>query len=147
MRLTVTFTLAAISALALPAHAAAQDNACPAPAVVVQSVGGPLCVDPYWLDGTWNDHPSECSHGYYQGSCAPAPQPPADLPVDAYLFQMDDPSPEYVATVEAKMALWGSPAPVEPEPPVDAAQPTTAPVVTVWLTPAELRLADLGVCR
>lgn len=120
MRLTVTFILAALSAFALPATAAAQDDApaCPEGYVSYLSVGGWRCGNPIYLDGTWNDDPRDCMWGYFQGSCAPEPAPPEVLPVEAYTFQMDEPDPVYVAEVEAKRA--------------------------VWLTTVELRLADLG---
>lgn len=107
MRLTIITTVAVLSALTFSTSASAQD-AEPAPIcgpdrTLVMSVGGPLCVGIVYLDGTWNDDPATCSHGYYQGSCAPAPVIPEPLPVAAYLYQMDDPTPAYVADVVAKL--------------------------------------------
>lgn len=118
MGLLSVITIAAISAIAIPATATAQDAAPCSPGYeLVLSVGGPLCVNPIYLDGTWNDHPSECAHGFYQGSCAPEPAPSPELPVEAYTYQMDAPSPAYIAEIEAKR--------------------------TVWLSTVELELADL----
>lgn len=95
----------ALSVLGFPATATAEDElpACSAGYVAYMSAGGPRCGNPIYLDGTWNDDPRDCVWGYYQGSCAPEPQPPEPLPVEAYLFQMDDPSPEYVAEVVVKL--------------------------------------------
>lgn len=107
MKLLSVITIAALSAFAIPATAAAQDAApCPEGFAPVESVGGPLCVNPIYLDGTWHDHPSECGHGFYQGSCAPDPAPSPVLPVEAYTFQMDNPTPAYVAEVVAKQTVW-----------------------------------------
>lgn len=117
-KLLTIVTVAVLSALALPATANAQDAGCADGYVPVMSNGGPLCVNPIYLDGTWNDHPSECWNGYYQGSCAPTLEPVV-LPDEAYTFQMDPPV-------------------VAP----DVAEP--APVVVIgWLTPAELAQADV----
>lgn len=124
-KLLTTITLTTLSVFALPAAAAAQDNPCPDGYVSVMSNGGPLCVNPIYLDGTWNDHPAECWNGYYQGSCAPVLEPVV-LPDEAYTFQMDPPVIEAVAA------------------------PTVVEIVAVvfgWLTPVELDLADLGATR
>ncbi len=110
--------LAALSAFAPTVAVADDGSVCPDGYATVQSAGGPLCVNPIYLDGTWNDDPRDCVWGFFQGSCIPEPSPPEVLPVEAYTFQMDEPSPVYVAEVEAKRA--------------------------VWLTVDELRLADLG---
>lgn len=101
----LTAAVAALFLCALPATASAQDElpVCGPDRTLVMSVGGPLCVGDIYLDGSWNDDPRDCVYGYYQGSCAPAPSIPEPLPVEAYLFQMDDPSPEYVAQVVAKV--------------------------------------------
>jgi hypothetical protein len=123
MRLTITFTLAAMSAVFLPGSAFAQDDApvCPDGYVSYLSAGGWRCGNPIYLDGTWNDDPRDCVYGYYQGSCVPAPTPPEVLPVEAYTYQMDEPDPVYVAEVEAKRL--------------------------VWLSAVELQLADAGGVR
>lgn len=103
MKLAVA--VAALFVFAFPATASAEDElpTCSEGYVAYMSAGGPRCGNPIYLDGTWNDDPHDCVHGYYQGSCAPEPQPPPVLPVEAYLFQMDNPSPEYVADVVVKL--------------------------------------------
>lgn len=104
-KLLTTATIAALSAVGFSATALAQvdEHGCPEGTTWTETAGVPVCLAPIWLDGTWNDDPHDCVHGWYQGSCAPPPQSPADLPVDAYLFQMDDPSPEYVAEVVTRV--------------------------------------------
>lgn len=99
---------AALFLIAIPATASAQDElpVCPEGYVAYMSAGGARCGNPIYLDGTWNDDPRDCVHGYYQGSCAPEPAQPTVLPAAAYLYQMDNPSPEYVAGVEMRRAVW-----------------------------------------
>lgn len=122
----MTFRIAAaiaLSVIAIPAtaHAQEEDTACSDGYVAVISAGGPLCVNPIYLDGTWNDDPTTCLYGYYQGTCAPAPATPEPLPVDAYLYQIDTPTPTQIADVETKRVIW--------------------------LSQVELELADLGGVR
>lgn len=125
MKLLSILTIAAFAALTLPGVAAADpvvdEHGCPEGTTWTETAGVPLCLAPIWLDGTWADDPRSCTHGYYQGSCAPVPAEPEVLPVEAYTYQMDEPDPEYVAAVEAKRI--------------------------VWLTAAELELADVGTAR
>lgn len=115
--------LAALFVIAIPTAAHAQDEAtaCSDGYVAVMSAGGPLCVNPTYLDGTWNDDPATCLYGYYQGTCAPEPPTPEPLPVEAYLYQIDTPTPAQIADVETKLV--------------------------VWLSAVELALADLGAAR
>lgn len=93
---------------AAPATALAQDEvpSCSAGYALVISAGGPLCVNPTYLDGTWQDDPATCEHGYYQGSCAPAPAEPVMFEAEAYLYQSETPTPVQIAEVEAKRVVW-----------------------------------------
>jgi len=67
--------------------AAAAEGPCSEGYALVESVGGPLCVNPIYLDGTWQDDPATCEHGYYQGSCV---TPPAPEPIVAALTNDDE---------------------------------------------------------
>lgn len=80
--------LLAFFAFAVPTTALAQDepSACSEGYALVISVGGPLCVAPIYLEDRWDD-PTLCEHGYYQGSCAPAPTVPVVFAPEAYAFQ------------------------------------------------------------
>lgn len=93
MRLTI-ITLAVMATLAFPTPASADpvivdEHGCPEGTTWTETAGVPLCLDPMWLDGTWNDDPRDCVYGYYQGTCAPTPKPPVIQPEVNYEFQMD----------------------------------------------------------
>lgn len=120
MRLTIITTVAVFAALTLSTSASAQDvNAC----AEDQVASGPYCVNPIYVNNPLFVDPATCEWGYFQGSCTPEPAAPVDLGQEAYTFQTPDP------------AIASNPAPVH----------TTigAPVVTDWLTSAELQSFDL----
>lgn len=85
----IAAALLALSVFAIPATASAQDEppACSEGYALVMSAGGPLCVNPIYLQPGWQDDPATCEHGYYQGSCAPAPSEPVVFAPEAYTYQ------------------------------------------------------------
>lgn len=103
--------LVIVVGFALPIPASAQEAlACSDGYVAVASVGGPLCVNPVYLDGTWQDDPATCTHGYYQGSCVPdeyADRPPVVFEPLAYQYQPITPVvPAKITFVEMLSAFF-----------------------------------------
>lgn len=95
----LTITLALAATLTIPGTVHADEPAtCSDGYVTVESVGGPLCVNPIYLTG-WEDDPATCTNGFYQGSCVAveyAELEPVVFTAEAYEYQ---PIPVVTATV------------------------------------------------
>lgn len=182
MNKLLTYTLAALSTIALPGTVAAESNTPPAVALtytvecgdgqysvhftatVTNPTGETWTITPLFgagfgpipdtqpfthTVGPMTDQPSSLGTFRFYLNRPDDPYNPAGwtwLSVPAPGCNTPD-EPEPVEPPTVSVPVDDPPAPLEPAPAVEAAQPIVAPVVTFWLTPAELFLGDLGACR